>query len=163
MAQRCPTSTYLGVGRLPGYIWIINDRGYANVVELPSSSSPAAQEPLLSPTHDYSSESWGLVYSLLPEDERRLDRNEGVPVAYGKEWLECEFWEGSEKEKVDVGKKPFTGKKKMLVYVDRSRVTEDEPKEEYVYRMNRGIEDAVARGVPEKYVKDVMRKFIPEG
>ena len=38
----------------------------------------------------------------------------------------------------------------------------DKPKKEYIYRMNQGIADAVKMGVPEKYVEEVMRKFIPE-
>lgn len=49
----------------------------------------------------------------------------------------------------------------MLVYIDRKRVTDDKPKEEYVYRMNRGIDDAITMGVPVAYVKEVMRPFIP--
>ena len=51
----------------------------------------------------------------------------------------------------------------MLVYIDRERTAPSEPKEEYVYRMNKGIDDALALGVPKKYVDEVMRKFIPEG
>ena len=49
----------------------------------------------------------------------------------------------------------------MLVYIDRKRVTDDKPKEEYVYRMNRGIDDAIKMGVPKAYVEEVMRPFIP--
>lgn len=150
MATRCPTSTYLGIARLPHYTWLINDRGYANVVEANSSSS------------HYSDEVYGLVYSLLPEDEKRLDRNEGVPIAYTKELIACEFWPGENHEKIDTGVPPLE-KTSMLVYIDRSRTTPDKPREEYVYRMNQGIRDAVERGVPEEYVRDVMRKFIPEG
>lgn len=33
MVQRCPTSKYLGIARLNDYRWIINERGYANVVQ----------------------------------------------------------------------------------------------------------------------------------
>lgn len=150
MATRCPTSTYLGVARLPHYTWLINDRGYANVVEANSSSS------------HYSDEVYGLVYSLLPEDEKRLDRNEGVPIAYTKELIPCEFWPGASDEKVNTSLPPFETRS-MLVYIDRNRTTPDKPRDEYVYRMNQGIRDAVERGVPEKYVRDVMRKFIPEG
>ena len=103
-----------------------------------------------------------MVYSLQPSDEARLDRNEGVPVAYDKESLECDFWAavngsqpanvtGEEPEKVD-----------MLVYINRDAVTPSQPKREYVYRMNMGIRDAVKEGVPEGYVESVMRRFIPE-
>lgn len=151
MRTRCPTSTYLGVARLPNYAWIINDRGYANVVSAPSSTSTS---------DDYTHTVFGLVFSLLPADEKRLDANEGVPHAYTKEYLTCDFWASSDGKPVDVNDAP-TETKKMLVYIDRKRVTEDKPKEEYVYRMNRGIEDAVKVGVPRAYVKEVMRRFIP--
>ncbi|KAF6237916.1 hypothetical protein HO173_004117 [Letharia columbiana] len=37
MMLRCPKSTYVGVGHLAQYRWIISDRGYANIV---SSTKP---------------------------------------------------------------------------------------------------------------------------
>jgi gamma-glutamylcyclotransferase len=49
-----------------------------------------------------------------------------------------------------------------LVYINRGAVTPSKPKEEYVYRMNMGIQDAIEKGVPEGYVEEVMRKYIPE-
>ena len=152
MTTRCPTSTYLGVARLPNYHWIINDRGYANVVE-----SADKQNTSLS---SYGDVVFGLVYSLQAEDEKRLDKNEGVPVAYTKETLECDFWPSDTEHKVDTGKDPEK-KRGMLVYIDRNRVSPDTPRDEYVYRMNQGIADAMKLGVPEGYVRDVMRKYIP--
>ncbi|KAI4662597.1 uncharacterized protein J4E79_004888 [Alternaria viburni] len=152
MSTRCPTSKYLGVARLPNYHWIINDRGYANVVESPKQNSTSKSS--------YSDVVFGLVYSLLPEDEKRLDKNEGVPVAYTKEMLPCDFWPSDTEHKVDTSKHPEK-KESMLVYIDRNRVTPDKPRDEYVYRMNQGIADAVKLGVPEGYVRDVMRQYIP--
>ncbi|KAJ4360492.1 uncharacterized protein N0V89_001057 [Didymosphaeria variabile] len=152
MATRCPTSTYLGVARLNNHKWIINDRGYANLVEVGPKSTL---------TPDYSRVVYGLVYSLLPSDESRLDKNEGVPHAYVKELFPCDFWASKDGKKVDVTASPTESGKKMLVYIDRKRRTESTPKEEYVYRMNRGIEDVVKMGAPEAYVEEVLRKFIP--
>lgn len=149
MSTRCPTSTYLGVARLPHYTWLINSRGYANIVER-NSSAPS-----------YSDHVYGLVYSLLPSDEKQLDRNEGVPVAYTKELIRCEFWPGNTYEKVNTSSPPAETRE-MLVYIDRNRTTPDVPRDEYVYRMNQGIRDALERGVPAEYVRDFMRKFIPE-
>ncbi|KAL1605955.1 hypothetical protein SLS59_003078 [Nothophoma quercina] len=150
MSIRCPTSKYLGVARLSHYTWLINDRGYANVVEQPESSP------------NYTDYVYGLVYSLLPEDEKRLDRNEGVPIAYTKELIPCDFWPSDTHSKANTSEPPFETRD-MLVYIDRNRTSPDKPREEYVYRMNQGIRDALERGVPESYVRDVMRKFIPEG
>lgn len=175
MELRCPTSKYLGVARLNGYKWIINDRGYANVVQVSSDNATDG-----TPTHDnnhddghngndgeskYADVVFGLVYSLFPEDESRLDENEGVPIAYTKELLPADFWRspnGTSSPIKDIENTPPTDSGvKMLVYIDRIRTREDEPRKEYVYRMNRGIEDAVKMGVPEGYVKAVMRRFIP--
>ncbi|KAF2684365.1 hypothetical protein K458DRAFT_30851 [Lentithecium fluviatile CBS 122367] len=158
MRTRCPSSTYLGVARLPNYRWIINDRGYANVVEISPSSQSLSSQP--TSQSDYTKEVYGLVYALTPTDESRLDVNEGVPIAYTKEHLPCDFWSCSDSSPVDVGKKP-TETKDMLVYIDRNRTTPSEPKEEYIYRMNCGIDDAIAMGLPSEYVEQVMRKFIP--
>jgi gamma-glutamylcyclotransferase len=161
MTTRCPTSTYLGVARLPNYHWIINDRGYANVVESTrQNSSSSTSSPTTSKEEKYDDVVFGLVYSLLPEDEKRLDKNEGVPVAYTKEMLKCDFWPSTTEHTVDTNKRPEK-KEDMLVYIDRNRVTPDKPRDEYVYRMNQGIADAVKLGVPEGYVRDVMRKYIP--
>ncbi|KAF2489391.1 hypothetical protein BU16DRAFT_598437 [Lophium mytilinum] len=168
MRLRCPTSRYLGVARLPNWRWIINTRGYANVVEVsPSKSTPASQNLTSTPpatAQKHADEVYGLVYALLPADEARLDVNEGVPEAYGKEVREVEFWgRGGDADSpgwTDVRKKAV--KKGMLVYVDRKRLGEAKPKKEYVHRMNRGIADALAMGVPGGYVEGVLRGFIPE-
>ncbi|KIW05832.1 uncharacterized protein PV09_03037 [Verruconis gallopava] len=152
MHSRCPNSHFVGLGRLPGFKWIINERGYANVVEL----APAAAAD---------NEVWGLIYYLSPLDEARLDRNEGVPYAYTKEMLPIEFWPhqlADLDERIDVTRAPSV-RKESLVYIDRKRVTESAPKDEYIVRMNKGIADASALGMPNAYVERVMRHFIPAG
>ncbi|EON66158.1 hypothetical protein W97_05401 [Coniosporium apollinis CBS 100218] len=152
MAQRCPTSEYLGVARLPNYRWIINDRGYANVVQCRVPSD----------TKDPVEEVYGLVYSLLENDEARLDVNEGVPIAYTKEHLEAEFWpaeKGVGSGWVNVTMEPQ--RTEMLVYIDRERTEDDVPKKEYCFRINEGTKDALRLGVPQDYVDRVIRSFIP--
>lgn len=154
MSLRCPTATYLGVARLNNYTWIINNRGYANVVEntnTTNNSSSASTTPI--PANETENVVYGLVYALHKEDEEGLDKNEGVPTAYTKEWLECDFWPAlhpspplSPHEKMDTSAPP-TYTRDMLVYIDRRRVKSDVPREEYVYRMNRGIDDALKLGV----------------
>jgi gamma-glutamylcyclotransferase len=152
MRTRCPSSTYLGVARLPGYKWIINERGYANVVEALLGPGAEAEGNAV----------YGLVYALPAPDEALLDKNEGVPTAYGKEYLPCDFWAAhTPADTVDTSLPPTVKDKEMLVYIDRRRVSESAPKEEYVYRMNRGVEDAVRMGVPEVYIERVLRTFIP--
>lgn len=170
--MRCPKSTYLGIARLPGYRWIINDRGYANVVQVHSTgtNSQGTQDKVIEQTNIIGSDHvWGLVYRLQAADEHRLDRNEGVPHAYTKEMLPTQFWAsrfqcdapfpGWDKDKVDTSKPCELVS--MLVYIDRKRTIPDKPKCEYIYRMNQGIKDALKAGVPQGYVEDVMRKYIP--
>jgi gamma-glutamylcyclotransferase len=151
MSQRCPHSTYLGLGRLQNYRWQINDRGYANIVEIEESDR----------SEDYEHEVYGMVYSLSNSDERQLDINEGVPIAYTKEALSIDFWAAeSASTPVDVTEKPE--KRDMLVYINRKETKDSKPVDEYIVRMNHGIDDALACGVPSKYVEEVMRKSIPE-
>lgn len=144
MSLRCPSSIFMGVGRLPGYRWMINDRGFANVV---LSSRPGA-------------EVYGLIYSLTHDDERSLDRNEGVPFAYTKEVLPVDFWPSRGGTcTLDVADKPE--QREMLVYIDRKRTEDDRPKEEYIYRINMGIKDGVLEGIPQGYMDRQLRQFIP--
>lgn len=74
MAARCPESRYIGTARLHDYRWQINQRGYANVVHEPGNCVE------------------GLCYILSGADEARLDRYEGVPVAYEKVFMELELF-----------------------------------------------------------------------
>jgi gamma-glutamylcyclotransferase len=77
MAARCPESRYIGLARLHDFRWQINQRGVANVV----------------PKHGSVVE--GLCYLLSRKDEVRLDKNEGVPTAYVKEYEEVELFTAS--------------------------------------------------------------------
>ena len=134
MARRCPENKFVGLGILRGWKWFINKRRYANIIRSP--------EDLV----------YGLVYELSPADEASLDRSEGVPLDYTKETMEIEL------QLADNGGKSVTW---ALIYIDEKRVEEGEPWEEYVHRMNMGIRDATARGLPKWYVDKYMRRFIP--
>ncbi|KAL2016977.1 hypothetical protein VTK56DRAFT_2811 [Thermocarpiscus australiensis] len=182
MARRCPASRLAGVGRLRGFRWFVNARGYANVA----------------PTGD-ADEVWGLVYDLAAVDEARLDASEGVPHAYQKRRIPVEFWakaatnkggQGTSNVGVEdmngAGSRAAIGKEKeeaeeepgeddvvvdgrrggtmveMLVYIDLKRDEGGhEPRAEYVHRMNMGIRDALREGVPQAYVDRVLRRYIP--
>ena len=138
----------MGIGRLIDFRWMISSRGYANIVP-----------------HDGSHHGvYGLIYKLMPSDEKDLDVNEGVPYAYTKENMTIEFWKsslsaGGSGEKVDVATAGEA--KSVLVYIDRLRVEDSNPKEEYIHRMNMGIADAIALGIPASYIEDDLRPFIP--
>ncbi|KAI4182355.1 MAG: hypothetical protein L6R41_006025 [Letrouitia leprolyta] len=153
MSLRCPSSAYVGIARIKGYHWIIDARGYANIVETPGNPS---------------SEVFGHVYRLTSADEVKLDKNEGthlVPPAYTTERMEAEVWIFHSQEGLmdveDVGQSG-SGKRELFVYIDRMRATGGTPKEEYVERMNMGIADALKKGVPKRYITEVLRRYIPE-
>jgi len=172
MRRRCPRSTYLGIARLNGYRWHINSRHYANV---------ALSPPLVKKDHA-GDVVWGLVYHLTPADEAALDVNEGVPIAYQKAWLPCDFWpspptppspssDSKSPSQADASPPlprssntaapPLSGTP-MLVYINHTDTTDSDPAAEYVVRMNHAIHDALAMGVPQAYVDGVMRRYIPE-
>lgn len=163
MRERCPYSTPVGLGFLPGWRWIINTRGYANVVpdnEDGSASTPTEDTAIPATTAATKSSFggvYGLLYLLPLQDEERLDRYEGVPLAYEKAVMDAKWvCDGAGKPMLDED----AAEVRVLVHVDKQRTTEDQPKEEYVGRMERGIEDAVDNwGMDKEYADSVMRRF----
>ncbi|KAI2776685.1 hypothetical protein F4815DRAFT_483909 [Daldinia loculata] len=155
MRKRCPRSTPVGLAYLSGWTWIINERGYANIVEDRTKIGGI----------------YGIIYRLHPDDEKWLDMNEGVPWAYERRFIEVEGLattstakgEGEEEvELIDQGK--TSEKIRALAYIDFHRIRPSHPKNEYIYRMNNGIEEAMMQwGLPEQYVDSVIRPSIPAG
>lgn len=85
----------------------------------------------------------GVVYEISESDEENLDKAEGVASgSYRKEWL-----------KVVVNGVATS----CLVYRDPTQ-SEGSPRDEYIRRINLGIEHAE---LPEDYVKNYIRKFVP--
>jgi len=69
-----------------------------------------------------------------------------------KKTLEVTMWhEGREGNKVC-----------CMVYVDRT-TTVGRPSPEYVARLDNGVKDAIAKGVPEKYFDRYVELFLVEG
>lgn len=157
MADRCPNSTPIALAHLPGWMWLINERGYANVVKNNSVSSPMGNEPGNTDTSASASGPgvYGVLYRLDPEDEEELDACEGVPFAYEKRYVEATRFEGKDLIAGD--------KVQVLAYIDFKRVSSSSPQAEYVGRMNRGIREAAKDwNLPETYINEVMRPFIPK-
>lgn len=166
MRARCPGAAAVGLAFLPDYDFIINERGFANVVPSTTSSATTTTTTTTAPTTPPSPEGddyrrggvYGVLYRLSsPAEKERLDRYEGVPWAYEDLVLGVEQLSGSGASSVTP---PPTVR--ALVYVDRARVSPAAPRAEYVVRMNKGIREAGAEwGLPRGYVRDVMRRYIP--
>ncbi|KAL1743454.1 hypothetical protein HDZ31DRAFT_74846 [Schizophyllum fasciatum] len=142
MKQRCPDSKYLGIGLLQDWRWIINSRGYANIVPSPGEVV------------------YGALYQLSEDDEARLDICEGVPDSYEKQHLPVEYRGSQDAIGTTVGDKKII--ENVLIYVDVQRTEpHDTCQAEYIPRMNHAIADAIREGVPEDYIEKYMRKVIP--
>ncbi|KAI2630241.1 hypothetical protein GGS26DRAFT_591533 [Hypomontagnella submonticulosa] len=185
MHSRCPLSTPIGLAHLPGWKWIINKRGYANIVQY-QTPSPTPASTITDQINSSSGEEsgnaieavateqegvYGVLYRLHPNDEATLDRCEGVPWAYERQFLDVTVVQGPRFTKIaiDEGREtlPLQDSEKMktarvLVYIDFQRDLPGIPNTEYVDRMNRGIEEAMTDWeLPKPYVNAVMRPFIP--
>lgn len=132
MASRCPTATYHSFGVIRNCTWVIGPRGYANIV----------------PSQNPQDIVYGMLYTMLPSDEATLDVAEGVPYAYVKQMMPVQLLP------------PDSGTVEALVYVDVERPGTGRSREEYAGRMNKGIRDAIEKGMPSSYVKDVIRKWV---
>ncbi|KAH8677034.1 Butirosin biosynthesis, BtrG-like protein, partial [Ilyonectria robusta] len=168
MKRRCPGSKFIGCARLSHYRWQINERGYANVVEAEGH--------------------WvdGLVYEIDEEDEARLDINEGVSKnAYTKRYMtvllnraHSPLYRRPTAWIVDKGgpakvrllaqndgqkesEHPQHWEQNVLVYISLNYVVDSKPKDEYIKRINFGVNDAKALGVGDDYVSNCIRPFIP--
>lgn len=157
MAARCPSARPAHLARAYGWRFIINARGYANVV--PDGVSDAAAG-VSGPGV------FGVLYEITGRDEEALDGYEGVEQGcYEKVemlvWIQC--GRGAERVREMEGSGQLG--RMALVYVDRERVEVGVPREEYVVRMNRGIQEArelLEEPLPGWYVEEVLRPFIPE-
>ena len=148
MQARCPNSRCLGIARLPGYRWIITEQGGSNIIEEPCT---------------YDSEVWGLVFELQADDEANLDIAERVPTQFSKATLKAQMWEqstGRNNEPVDLKQSPSSVD--IMVYISHERIIIGKPRDEYVVRMNKAIQDATKTGLPSSYIENVLRKYVPK-
>lgn len=168
MRQRCPSSTPVGLAYLRGWRWFINGRGYANVAQLGDSDDEVEGKGKGKGKGKAKEEReegvYGLLYLLPPQDEERLDGYEGVPWAYQKFQVDVKWARKNssdeEEEEEDAYEDEDEEPLRALIYVDGERVEEGPPREEYVDRMEKGIEDGVENwGLDEEYADKVMRKF----
>ncbi|KAF6763847.1 hypothetical protein DFP72DRAFT_485086 [Ephemerocybe angulata] len=143
MKRRCPESKLVGIGLLRDWKWIINRRGYANII-------PSVGDIV-----------YGLMFELSENDEEFLDRSEGVPICYVTEILPIEFTSVTSPNDLNFVVGSTVVLRDALVYVDFKRVENGDPKEEYIPKINKGIIDGEKIGIPKEYFKKYFRPSIP--
>jgi AIG2-like family len=118
--------------------WIINRKGYASVI-------PSSEDRVL-----------GFIYELNPKDETSLDGYEQVNVNYEKRTLPVQLITSP-----GDGETATTETIQALIYIDFTNTTPDNPKTEYIYRINMAMQDALKKGIPQSYIDKYIRPFIP--
>ncbi|KXN91489.1 hypothetical protein AN958_00751 [Leucoagaricus sp. SymC.cos] len=136
MDKRCPQHTYLGIGYIRDWKWYISPLGYANIKRSPGDIV------------------YGFVFALVKIDEETLDRYEGVPKSYLKEYHPITL--------LGTKASPQKLETEALIYINEVFLEDGEPKEEYIDRMNCAIADGIKEGIPEDYMEAYLRPFIPK-
>ncbi len=85
-----------------------------------------------------------------------MDKYQGAPHIYDKRTIPVHL-------KTSPGEGETAKKKTVdaLVYIDFINTSRDEPKTEYVHRLNMGLQDGLQKGVPQSYIDKYVRPFIP--
>ncbi|KAI1136003.1 hypothetical protein F5Y05DRAFT_392643 [Hypoxylon sp. FL0543] len=83
MQVRCPSSAPIGLAHLPGWTWLINERGYANIVQhqTPVPLAPPKSSPLHLPSPPFGSAEEASRADLI----RRSEKQEGKESANEEE------------------------------------------------------------------------------
>ena len=189
MARRCPGITYVGRGVLYDFCWQINERGYANVVHVPSYDTSTTKKSNENGDGIRGSDTnitprpcvHGLVYDLGNgnNNENLLDCYEGVHIgAYSKAYLDVELFPAlpqqqavaetvsliRKQEHVEVdGVGNGELKPDVLVYLSEKYVQPALAKESYVGRMAEAVKDALVLGVPCTFVEEHIAPTMPRG
>lgn len=188
MRMRCRhnpdlSSRPVAIARLDHWRWLICQAGYANVVPPAGLRvGPQIDEGDAVPVSGEEDTVFGVLYEMDEADETLLDGYEGVdvqappsrqaekvPVAvrpkeqargsYNKWYVPAtvvQWLDEEQRRRWENGPQTTT-----LVYVDEENVRVDQPKAEYIPRMNRAMTEAESIGFPKKWVDEVMRNFIP--
>ncbi|GFF28108.1 hypothetical protein IFM61606_10094 [Aspergillus udagawae] len=185
------SSKPVAIARLDHWRWMICQAGYANVLppaelRIGHQLSEGDEVPVSGPEDDV----FGVLYEMDPEDEFLLDGYEGVDHAAGPSRLGDKVsveirpreqgrgdynkwyvpatvtrWLDEEQRVLRMGATAVAGSgpqvTTVLVYVDEERVRLGFPRDEYIPRMNRAIQEAESIGFPKHWADDVMRKSIP--
>lgn len=117
MARRCPDAIIMGTTSIPGYRMLFKKSltgFYATIEQDANCSIPA------------------LVYKISPEDESRLDRCEGFPIHYYKDYFRLPVFRLNGKKMKD--------KHLCMAYILHENRILGEPSKEYFEIIQRGYQ-----------------------
>ncbi|KAI1618883.1 hypothetical protein EDD36DRAFT_44581 [Exophiala viscosa] len=179
------SSVPIAIARLDSYAWIICERGYANVVPLPGSNAATDANTVWGVLYNMTpedearldmyeghNEARNPVPQLNPDPQTQhvkpylqgdWDYNKHyLPMTVTK-WLKDpnEYGVSVPGWSPDKHSGSDNTTVRALVYVDEDRVTPGEIAQEYIGRMNRAIDESVKLGVPQSWVDNILRKYIP--
>jgi hypothetical protein len=170
MKEICPSAQTVGIARLKHWRWQINSEGFANIVEAPAHPYGASTQRWLGPLGGDLREDrdrvYGIVYRLEKQDEAALDKEmEERGGGYTKEVQTADFWgrwqdSDGEWKAADL-RHGRMQKIKLVVYADRKMTTNGQGTPgPYLQKLNKGIKDAQAEGIPKGYFEEYMRPFL---
>ncbi|KAK3191767.1 hypothetical protein K4F52_002191 [Lecanicillium sp. MT-2017a] len=141
MRRRCPYSTPIGLGYLPGWRWIVSSRGCANIVPEDDDTPPSSDSQPITKDEERKQQQqhgvYGLIYLLPPRDEELLDASEDVPSSCDKMQCSAVWLRDSQGREVAGGAGEEVS---VLVYVDEKNiedVTGGEVRVEIMERLGR--------------------------
>lgn len=170
MKAICPSAQTIGIARLKHWKFQINEQGYANIVEAAPAPYGASTARWLGPLggdlREDKDRVYGIVYRLEKSDEAVLDQEmERRGGGYTKEIQTAEFWgrwqdSDGEWKAADLR----TGriqKVKLIVYADRKLTVDGKATPgPYLSKLNKGIRDAIAEGIPKGYFEEYVRSHL---
>jgi hypothetical protein len=159
MSTRCPGSIYEGTAVLHGWRWQINSRGVANIVQQHQPTNEVVE---------------GLVFSVTEDNERALDRYEGVKRGLYERldvWLqfkpvfptETQFLASELQSPQGVSARVLSLGLEVHIqaFAYISRVIEDGSiREEYVARMEHAVKDALSLGISPGFAHEPLMRVI---
>ena len=146
--QRCPGSIYVGLAVLKGWRFVIGELGFGNIVQ----SSPE-------------DEVWGSLSFLTGQHEAALDKSEEINWWHRKMRVKVRRTTGFKEDGKDgdAGSENEEGEEvEATTYIDVERTGEGNMSKEYIIWMRKAIDDGLKIGVPQSYVDQYLRKFLPE-
>jgi gamma-glutamylcyclotransferase len=109
---------------------------------------------------------FGLLYRLEPDDEAALDQYEGVPRAYQKFMVVVKAWTvgALQQWRTQTGSRPtmfpLPEDVQALVYASQIYRDPGNPTEEYIQRLQTGVDQAIELGLPRDWLTEVIGKSI---